>query len=204
MVVPTNKLPLSLMVLAHAEGRIFQDQKMLDVIEPLRTDLLPRHHAADQHAQEGPVRDDEHGPLPTRHKMVQGFERTLLEVKEILFIGMFDPCIRPVLCQKSPHLQRFRCIPPLATDDGRAKDFLKQRVNDNRQAIPCGNASSGLRSACHIAGNHDLHRDPLEATGYAGCLAPSQRGERRMHLLVRSLLVAFSRSMPDEIYFRRL
>jgi len=124
----------------------------------------------------------------------------MLEIKEILFIGMFDSCIRPVLGQKSPHLQRFRRIPPVATDDGRAQDFLKQRVTDHGQAIPCSNASSGLRGACHIAGNHDLHRDPLKATGHARGLAPSQRGERRMHMLVRSLLVAFCRSMPDEIH----
>ena len=69
MVVPDNKLPLPMIVLTHAESRVFQDQKMMDAIEQLRTDLLLRHHAAYQHAQEGPVRDDEHGRLPTRHKM---------------------------------------------------------------------------------------------------------------------------------------
>jgi hypothetical protein len=46
MVVPDHKLPLPIIVLTHAEGRIFQDKKTMDVIEPLRTDLLPRHHAA--------------------------------------------------------------------------------------------------------------------------------------------------------------
>jgi len=69
MVVPDHQLPLPLIVLTHAEGRVFQDQKMMDAIEPLRTDLLPRHHAAYQHAQEGPVRDDEQCPLQTLRKM---------------------------------------------------------------------------------------------------------------------------------------
>jgi hypothetical protein len=70
---------------------------MMDVIEPWRTDVLPRHHAADQHAHESPVCDDEQGLLLTLHKMVQGFERTRLQIKEILFIGMFDTCMRPML-----------------------------------------------------------------------------------------------------------
>ena len=131
MVVPDNKLPLPIIVLTHAEGRVFQYKKMMDAIEQLRTDLLPRHHAADQHAQEGPVRDDEQCPLQTLRKMFQGFESTLLEIKEILFIGMFYTCIRPVLCQKSHNLQRFRSIPSFATYYGRAKNFLKQRVKDN-------------------------------------------------------------------------
>src|SRR5215470_3601500 len=73
MVVPAHQLPFPLIVLTHAEGCVVQDQKTMDVIEPLRTDLLPRQHVAYEHTQEGPVRDDEHGPLLTRHKMVQGF-----------------------------------------------------------------------------------------------------------------------------------
>jgi hypothetical protein len=75
-----------MIVLTHAYGRVFQYQKTMDAIEPLRTDLLPRQHAAYQHAQEGPVRDDEHFPLQTRRQMCQGFERTRLEIKEILFV----------------------------------------------------------------------------------------------------------------------
>ena len=92
----------------------------MDVIEQVRTDLLPRHHAAEQHAQEGPVRDDEQGPFRMLHKMVQGFESTRLQIKEILFIGVLDTCIRPMLGQKSHYLQRFRRLPPFATEDGRA------------------------------------------------------------------------------------
>ena len=59
---------------------------MMDAIEQLRADLLPRHHAAYQHAQEGAVRDDEQFPLQTLGKMFQCFESALLEIKEILFI----------------------------------------------------------------------------------------------------------------------
>ena len=86
MVVPDNKLPLPIIVLTHAEGRVFQDQKPMDASEQVRTDLLPRYHAADQHTQEGTVRDDELCPLQTLRKMFQCFESTLLEIKEILFI----------------------------------------------------------------------------------------------------------------------
>src|SRR4030095_8194844 len=77
---------------------------------------------------------------------------------------------------------------------------MKQRVNDKRQCIPFGDASSGLRGTFHIAGNHDINRYPLKATCYECCLAPSQLGERRMPMLVGSLLIAFCRSMPDEIH----
>src|SRR5262245_7310253 len=79
MVVPAHQLPLPMIVLTHAEGRVFQYQKMMGVIEQLRTDLLPRHHAAYQHAQKGTVRDDEQFPLQTLRKMVQCFESALLE-----------------------------------------------------------------------------------------------------------------------------
>jgi hypothetical protein len=128
MVVPDHQLPLPIVVFTHAEGRVFQDKKMMDVIKQSRTDVLPRHHAADQHTHEGPVCDDEQGPLRTLHKIVQGSESTRLQIKEILFIGMFDTCIRPMLGQKLHHLQCFRRIPSFATYDGRANNFVKQRV----------------------------------------------------------------------------
>lgn len=86
MVVPDHKVPLPIIVLTHAEGGVFQYKKMMDAVEPFRTDLLPRHHAAHHHAQERPVRDDEQCPLRTRRKIFQCFESTLPEIKEILFI----------------------------------------------------------------------------------------------------------------------
>jgi hypothetical protein len=86
MVVPGNQSPLPIAALTDAEGRVFQYKKMVDAIEQLRTDLLPRHHVAYQHAQEGPVRDDEHFPLTSLRQMFQRFERTQFEVKVILFI----------------------------------------------------------------------------------------------------------------------
>jgi hypothetical protein len=86
MVVPDNQLPFSIIVLTHADGRVFQDQKMMDAIEQLRTDLLLRQHTAYQHTHEGSVCDNEQCPLRTLYKMAQGFESTRLKIKEILFI----------------------------------------------------------------------------------------------------------------------
>ena len=84
---------------------------MMDAIEQLRTDLFPRHHAAYQHAHESPVCDDEQCPLRTLHEMVQGFERTCLQIN---WLRVSDTTERSQVDQRIGH-QLHAIVPLLDT-----------------------------------------------------------------------------------------